>query len=149
MINNVEFIPKSKMKSMRVVSWFLGKRFMTNFWTTIRFPFSKKTIIAYPDSVENPHELRYISTIEHELIHARDMSTGWGLFKTFMFYFFIPLPIFFSGRWFVERKAYLHNIINHGYNIDRVVETLWNGYVFPWPKSLMKKWFITNKEKAE
>jgi len=80
-------------------------------------------------------------TLEHEMIHVEDMRSWWGLLKSALLVSLLPLPILFSGRWYVERYAYLHNIINHGYNIDRCVNLLWSGYGWAWPKPLMKKWF--------
>jgi len=72
------------------------------------------------------------------------------LFRAFWLYLFLPLPVLFSGRWYFERHAYLHNIINHGYSIERVVDTLWNNYLWCWPKPLMKKWFERKvKERKE
>lgn len=111
---------------------------MINFWTTYRLPF-KKPVITYPNDINNP--MLYPHILEHEIIHVEDMRSPWGLFKSFCLVWLLPLPIFFSGRWFIERKAYLHNIKNHNYEIEWVVDTLWNSYGWCWPKFLMRRWF--------
>jgi len=137
---------------MRVVGFVLKPftpTFMTHFWTTFRIPFGKP-IISYPLNVEDPTEERYAPVLQHEKIHSEDERSTWGLFKMFWLYFFLPLPVLFSGRWYVERYAYLHNMINHtdnGYTVERGVESLWNNYLWAWPKPLMRKWF--NKKLEE
>jgi len=145
---NVLLLPKNKSWPMRIIGFF-SKSFMYNFWTTYRLPFQKKARITYPPGT-NPMEKWYIPTLEHELIHVKDMSTAWGLFKMFWLVWLLPLPIIFSGRWFIERYAYLHNILNHGRKIEDVVDILWSGYLWAWPKCLMRKWFNKKvKEKGE
>jgi len=144
--NNVNLIPKADSKLMRTVGWVLKPftpSFMTHFWTTYRIPFKKPTI-AYPSIVQEAAHDKYKSTLEHEMMHAEDMRSGWGLFKMFCLLLFFPMPVIFSGRWYIERYPYLHNMINHasrGYTVEREVENLWNNYIWAWPKPLMKKWF--------
>jgi hypothetical protein len=137
--HNVLLLPKDKSWPMRIIGFF-SKTFTYRFWTTYRLPFQKKARITYPPDV-NPIKPWHLPTLEHELIHVKDMSTSWGLFKIFWLLWLIPLPIIFSGRWFIERHAYLHNIINHDRKIESVVNILWNGYGWVWPKYLMRKWF--------
>jgi hypothetical protein len=141
--HNINLVSKADSKLMKVIGWFLKPftpTFMTEFFTTMRLPFQKRPTIYYPTTINDPISRQ--STMEHELIHADDMRTGWGLFKMAMLVSIFPLPIIFSGRWYIERKAYLHNIVNHNYNIDAVVNSLWSNYLIPWPKPLMKKWFL-------
>ncbi len=137
---NVKFISKKESVVMRIIGFF-SRTFMYDFWTTYRLPFQKKVRITYPPDTIEPMGERYKGTREHELIHAIDMGTSWGLFKMFWLLWLIPLPIIFSGRWFFERYAYLYNLLYHGYKIDYVVDALWGGYGWAWPKCLMKKWF--------
>jgi len=148
---NVNLILKKKSRFMRFVGFFLGRSFMEDFWTTYRLPFQKKGTITYPDSndLSKYEEIpKWMwPTLEHELIHIEDMKSGWGLFKMFWLVWLLPLPIIFSGRWFIERHAYLHNILNHGRSIEKSVDVLWSGYGWAWPKCLMRKWF--NKKVAE
>lgn len=145
---NVKLICKSESKLMRFTDKFLSlfgtKDFMSKFWTTYRLPFGK-AVITYPVNETNPLECK--SILEHELIHVKQMETWRGLLLTALFVSLFPLPIFFSGRWFIERNAYLYNIIHHNYEIEWVVNTLWNGYGWCWPRPLMKKWFIKQKAK--
>lgn len=142
--NNVVIKPKSKSWPMKLIGFF-SKKFMLDFWTVYRLPFGKPTI-THPDAITDPLDPKYTSTIEHEMIHVEDLRSAWGLFKAFWLVWLLPLPVLFSGRWYLERHAYLHNIINHRYPIDAVVDALWNGYLWPWPKSMMTKWF---EEKVE
>ena len=136
---NVHLVSKNKSWLMRFVGLF-SKKFMTKFWTTFRIPFCKPTI-SYPSNITDPMNLKYEPTREHELIHVEYIKSSYGLFKAFCLYFLFPLPILFSGRWFIEFPAYLHNIKNHGYDIEKVVNTLWTNYLWCWPKSLMRKKF--------
>lgn len=135
--HDVKVICKSESKLMSLIGWFFPA-FMTYFWTTYRLPFGKPTI-TYPTSVSDP--MKSQSVLEHELVHCKDMRSGWGLFKMFWLVWLLPMPIIFSGRWFIERHAYLHNILNHGYELERAVSILWNGYGWAWPKPLMRRWF--------
>jgi hypothetical protein len=151
--HNVGLIRKDKSIPMKIIGFF-SSNFMNHFWTTYRLPFQKKGTITYPKS-NNLSKYKEIPEwaqpiLEHELIHIEDMKSGWGLFKMFWLVWLLPLPIIFSGRWFIERHAYLHNILNHGRSIEDSVNTLWSGYLWAWPKCLMQKWFNKKvKEKGE
>ncbi len=134
---NVKLIPKSKSLSMRLVGFF-SKRFM-DFWTTYRLPFQKQVKITYPDRVTNPAS--HTNTLEHELIHKIWFAKWHGPLMIIPLVSLFPLPILFSGRWIVERYAYLYDILYHGYSIEYVIHILWNSYGWCWPKSLMRKWF--------
>lgn len=134
---NVRLIPKNKSKLMKAVGIF-SKKFMTDYWTTYRV-FGSKPTISYSVGETNP--MGRMDMLEHELIHVEDMRSTWGLIKTAALYFAVPLPILFSGRWFVERKAYLHDIKAGHDSVDSAIESLWRGYIYPWPRRLMRKWF--------
>lgn len=143
--NKVKLILKKKSRFMRFSAFFLGKGFMENFWTTYRLPF-KGPVITYPDSndiskFENIPDWA-VPVLEHEMIHVEDLRSTWGLVKSALLVSVLPLPVLFSGRWFLERHAYLHGMVKYGDDVDERVEALWNGYFYPWPKSLMKKWFL-------
>lgn len=124
---------------MRLAALILGRGFMNNFWTTYRLPFQKVPTITYPPSVFEP--LRFISTLDHEMVHVEDLRKPFAPIYMGLLVSIFPLPILLSGRWWIERKAYLQNIIHHGYDIEYVVDTLWHRYAWCWPRSLMRKWF--------
>ena len=135
--HDVKLIAKYDSKLMSLIGFFL-KSFMTDFWTTYRLPWTKP-IITYPDGTKDP--LSHISTLEHELIHTDDVRSFLGLLKTFLLYFFVPLPVLFSGRWYVEFPAYLNDITKYNMNVERAVDILWSSYLWCWPKPLMRKKF--------
>jgi len=61
--------------------------------------------------------------------------------------FLVPLPVLLSGRWYVEREAYLDEIRRGRKTIDRAVEQLWGfGYLYPWLPFLMRRWFTKQLE---
>lgn len=144
--HGVRLIPKSKSKFMWLVGLILGKRFM-DFWITYRLPFQKATTITYPPKTDDP--MKYKSVLEHELVHAKLLEKWYGPVLGALLVSVFPLPILFSGRWFIERSAYLCNILNHGYEVDWVIDTLWDNYLFCWPKSLMKRWFLKKIKEYE
>ena len=69
----------------------------------------------------------------------------WGLLL-WISYLLLPLPIglaWFRFRW--EREAYLPEILQapeRALAIERVVESLWRGYAYPWPRAWMRRWFV-------
>lgn len=139
--HDVDFVCKDKLWSMRLVGFF-WKRFMTVFWTTMRFPF-QRGFVAYPVGLTEAQALadnkRWIR--EHELIHKKQQEGWWGLTKSFFLYFIVPLPIFFSGRWFLERGPYLNDIKNKRRTPAEAAQVLWSSYAWPWPESWMREWF--------
>lgn len=139
--HDVDFVCKDKLWSMRLVGFF-WKRFMTDFWTTMRFPF-QRGFIAYPTGLTEAQALSDSKKgiRAHELVHKKQQEGWWGLTKSFFLYFIVPLPIFFSGRWFIERPAYLLDIKSKRLTLEKAVAILWNSYLFPWFPSLMKSWF--------
>lgn len=138
-LNNVKFVPKSKSWLMRALASVFPRT--RDCWTTYRLP-GGKAVIAHPDYVVDPLAHRRI--IEHELVHVKQQASFWGLLKSAIFATVFPLPVFFSGRWFIERDAYLQEIKNLGGTdiaINAAVDTLWDGYLWPWPRKLMYAWF--------
>ena len=132
-------------------------------FTVIRLPGFDRPVIWVPDSYMSRPDFieRYDGVLSHELVHCHQQSTWWGVVMTLLQVTVLPLPVFFSGRWFVERHAYLRDIRRKKktrYNIrgdgkimeysDREVMTpeiaaqkMWDQYGWPWPKRLMVKWF--------
>lgn len=131
-------IPKSKSPLMWLFSLVLGKSFMTDFWTTYRLPFCRAKI-TYPDSVKNPEEYHWV--IDHEMFHVKQLAPWYGPIWMLLLATLFPLPMFYSGRWFIERHAYLHDIKRGQIGIVAAVDTLWNGYGRCWPRESMRKWF--------
>lgn len=139
--HNVRITPKTELLLMRWAGKLLGERFMTIYWTTYRLPFGKG-IIAYPSNANDPMDKRWKDVIDHELIHIEQQRSAWGLFKSFLFYFLIPLPILFSGRWFIEREPYSKVDIARGRKTPQsAANQLWSDYGKPWPRKWMADWF--------
>jgi hypothetical protein len=114
----------------------LGNRaFMERYWTTLG------RTIYYPSCVTEP--LAHPVVLEHELVHVRQWRR-WGLWMWFS-YLCLPVPVglaWFRFRW--EREAYLVELAHardRAREIDRIVNTLWYGYAFPWPRRWMRRWF--------
>jgi hypothetical protein len=141
---NVNLTPKTESKLMLAIGKVLGPWFVKNFWTTIRLPGQRPTIYySSNNDLRNYDEIPNWAwgVLEHELMHAEQQRTTWGLFKSALLYSILPLPLLFSGRWLLEREPYLNDIKNGRITVDQSVNMLWEYYFFPWPKSLMKKWF--------
>lgn len=145
-MNRVRFRPKSELWWARAIGFFWAD-FMTKWWTTIRFPF-QLSVIAYPDGID-PMEPRYAWIVAHEMEHVEQQRGPWGLFKSAMLCFFVPLPVVFSGRWYLEREPYLHNILGGHKTIDKAVDNLWRFYLWAWPKPRMRRWFERKVLEAE
>ena len=107
-------------------------------WMTYRLPFQRYVRITYPIFIADPETSL---TLQHELCHVPIFSTWWGPWVVPLLVSLIPLPVLFSGRWFVERWAYLADIKAGRITIDQAVDNLWNLYAYAWPKSLMYRWF--------
>jgi len=144
--NKVKLIAKRDSFFMKLVSLFVP-RFMTRYWTTYRLPFQRLPRIAYPNGVEDP--MKNLGTLDHEMIHVGQLRPWYGPLWLSMLYTLFPFFVLFSGRWFVERRAYLLDIQNGRKTLESAVETLWKAYFYPWPKSLMRKWFTKEIRKAQ
>ena len=114
--------------------------FLIRWWTTVRFPFCRG-VIAYPDTVDDPMRPGYAWVLDHELVHVVQQQSAWGLFESAVLYFLLPLPIVFSGRWFIERRAYLLDIQAGHQTVESAAYNLWRYYLWAWPKPLMRRWF--------
>ena len=136
----VVFVRKDESALMRTIGWVLGAWFMERFWTTLRFPFCDPRIY-YPTSVQEFWDDRYDWIIQHELVHARQFRSWYGPAWLALLYVLAPLPVLFSGRWFIERRAFAQDIRYGKRTPESAAQTLWDFYVWPWPKSLMIKWF--------
>lgn len=110
-----------------------------DYWTTYRVP-GRIGVITYPSHIKDPR--KHPKILEHERVHVEQQRTAWGLFKSFWLVWLLPLPVLFSGRWFIERPAYLLDIRNGRHSLESAVSVLWGGYFYPWPRKLMRQWFI-------
>lgn len=145
---SVRLVRKDRLWSMRMVGWILRVlpafrrgEFVTTWWTTYRLPWQSKPTIAYPTRVLDPMSLAYLHVRQHELVHADNMQTLISLAGMLMLYILVPLPVFFSGRWFIERYAYLGDIEAGMYTPEEAAGILWSNYAWPWPRQLMIGWF--------
>lgn len=121
--------------------WDRGRVFMERFWTTWkRVPWSAHVYILFPSRVRNP--ALHPATLVHEEYHVRQMRTTWGWVKTVLLYTVLPLPVFLSGRWLVERGAFLIDIKAGAKTVDEAVDFLHRHYLRPWPRSWMRRWFL-------
>lgn len=159
------FRKKSELRLMRAVAWFLnrlpkvvrgegysavriprGDLFMRSYATTYRLPCQKLPWAAHPDlwDVVDP---RFRDLWDHEGIHAKDMSTAWGLFKMFWLLWLLPLPVVISGRWYIERWVFLQDIERGPLTLEQAAEILWRDYFFAWPRSWAIRWWKAQLEK--
>ena len=132
-------MPKRGSRLMRLLALLLygiGVRGLSErYWTTIA------RTIYYPTSVHDPfaHPL----VLEHELVHVRQWQR-WGVLF-WLSYLLLPLPFglaWFRFRW--EREAYLvqlEHAADRELEITRIVDALWSGYAWPWPRAWMRRWF--------
>jgi hypothetical protein len=129
----VKFVSKDDSRVMKLIG-LLRPDFTKTYWTTVG------NTIYYPTNVKDPYHKCHSDTVKHELVHVeqyRKLSVPLFLFL----YLFVPFPVFFSYfRWRFEREAYLTQI-RAGALTENVVQALWNGYLFPWPRFLMRRWF--------
>ena len=97
--------------------------------------------------VKDPFQ--YKNILEHELVHVEQWKK-WGIIL-WITYLFLPVPFGFAWfRWRWEREAYLVQIrssSNCEKKINQIVNSLWYGYGWTWPKSWMRQWFL-NKIKS-
>ena len=138
--DDVILVRKDASWTMWALSWILGADFMTKWWTTYRWPFQKARI-AFPTTLTAAQAIMKVDTLNHELVHVEQFRPWWGPPVIFALEVLFPLPVLFSGRWFVERPAFLLDIKTKRRTIDQAVDKLWTGYFYPWPRSLMRRWF--------
>jgi hypothetical protein len=108
------------------------------FWMTHRFPFCQARI-THPPSARNP--ALQINVLRHESFHVEQLRPWYGPLWSFLLVSLLPLPVLFSGRWFLERWPYLDDIRQGRRTVDDVVHILWSSYWWAWPPFLMRRWF--------
>lgn len=146
--SDVLLISKASSWPMVVLGWIVGDDFMTRWWTTYRLPFQRKVRITYPALIVIP-EL-HADTIRHEYVHADQFLKWWGPWLIPLLYVLIPLPTFLSGRWWIERGAYLVDIRAKCLTVEESVQILWKDYGWCWPRRWMRTWFARQlAEKAD
>jgi len=138
--NQVKLVRKRDVWFFRAFSVFVPS--FAESWTTYRLLFQKRARITYPEYVRSPME--HLHILQHELIRAKDLMKWYGPVWMLLLATILPLPIYFSGRWFIERHAYLDDIKRGVRTVDSAVSTLWSAYGRPWPRSLMRQWFLKN-----
>lgn len=154
---NVVVYRKSDLPLMRLVAKFLsifpkidgrtrGEIFMTEYATTYRKPWDKLPIFAVPDEWDLSDKRRE-GLWEHERVHADDMRTLWQLTKMFCLLLFFPMPIIFSGRWYIERYAKLVNMRRGELTPEKAADDLWGFYLWAWPRKMAIKWWKEQLEK--
>lgn len=138
-----------KVRTKDEVWWWraIGKVFpplYKRYWTTM----TARTIWA-PAFYSTSDLEKDATTIRHELVHAeqaRKYPFFWQLGYLIVFF-----PVFFAYvRWVSERWGYMVNIREGGRYEDTIewaVDSLWNGYAWPWPKPLMRRWFLKQLKK--
>lgn len=139
MTNNVKLKPRSSFWLTRFLDKFGGGVY----WTTVG------DTIYYPYIYDLKTAQSFTEIIEHEQVHLRQYKK-YGTVPFLFLYALVFLPVFLSYfRWKFEREAYLVGIVKYGDNIDEVVKVLWNGYGCPWPKTLMRRWFVKQLAEAK
>lgn len=137
----IRFVQKKDSKLMSFIGFF-NQSFMENFWTTVgQTIYTPVGVIIQNEEDKLTHRI----AIEHEMVHVRQCNKLTVPLFLFL-YFLVPLPIFFSYfRWRFEREAYLTQLKANVTDVEEVVDVLWNGYFYPWPKTWMKRWFKKHK----
>jgi hypothetical protein len=135
--HKVIYLPASKSRIRRGMRWFVGPQF----WMTYRLPFQRSIRISYPDAVKDPKAVLWADIVDHEMVHVEQFSRWWAPWFFPLLYAILPLPAGFSGRWYIERRAYLRDIMVGRSTVDEAVRVLWQLYLMPWPPVLMRRWF--------
>lgn len=132
----LRFVRKDRSLLMQALAWVLApllggrEAFMRQWWTTLG------TTIYYPVDVEHPHDH---PMVEHEAVHALQFQR-WGWLALGLLYV-LPLPVLLSGRWWIERPAYLVDILAGRRTPEQAADILWGSYLWPWPRPWMLRWF--------
>jgi len=129
-MENVKLKPRSSHWLLRIIDKIIGANI---YWTTIG------DTIYHPDAIDNPE--MFVEIIEHEKVHIEQYKKlGVPLFMFLYIFMFLPIGLSYF-RFRLEREAYLVEL-KHGASVDQVVDTLWRYYGWPWPKFLMRRWFL-------
>lgn len=140
----VQLVSKEEDPIMRAVGLVLGRAFMDSFWTTYRLPFCAPRV-CYPSAVKLPGA--HWETLDHELVHVEQLASWWGPLVMLLGATLLPLPSIYSGRWFIERRAYLRDIQAGRRTVGEAVDILDSYYGHPWPREIMTAWFNANLDK--
>lgn len=135
--NDYVVVVKNEDRLMRFIGWFSAS-FMRRA-TTYRLPFMRAAKVCIPANV-GPK--LYLDVVEHEKVHVDQFAPWYGPWWVIAAQV-LPLPVFFSGRWFVERDAYLQEIKHGTRTLEEAIDVLWSQYGWCWPRKLMRKWFIS------
>jgi len=140
--DDVMLVAKQQSPTMRLLGVFLGARFMTHFWTTYRLPFQRRVRISYPMNARGMGTVIDGAgpVIEHEMHHVEQFRPWWGPWVFIALAVLLPLPVLFSGRWFIERRAYLNDIRKGRCTVEQAADMLWRSYGWCWPRPLMRRW---------
>lgn len=145
---DVKYISKADSWLMKLAGFFtkiFGVPF-SRMWTTmgsrIYYP---ATMAKYPaegtDGAKAAWIAQHQAIIQHELVHVAQFKR-WTIFGVGFLYLIFPLPVLFSGRWWIERPAYLLDI-RSGYRTPQsAAHTLTKSYFYPWPNKWMIDWFL-------
>jgi hypothetical protein len=138
----LRFVPKDQSWLMRQIGR-LWPQFITVWWTTLRVPFRPAVIYHPPKQRRGTHW----KTIWHELRHVEQFEPWYG--PLWMAFLFVAPPfVLFSGRWFIERSAYLRDVLLGTRSPENAASTLWRYYGWPWPPALMRAWFHKHLEES-
>jgi hypothetical protein len=105
---------------------------------TYRLPFQSYVRVTHPDLIA---PMSRPDIVEHEMYHVTQFESWWGPWLIPLAASLFPLPVLLSGRWFIERWAYLGDIKAGRLTVEAAAETLWGLYGWCWPKPLMRRWF--------
>lgn len=144
-LHNVTLLRADKSLIRRWMRWMVP----LSTFMTFRLPFQEFPTITCSVYMDLHGHLSGFDfdLLSHELVHARQFRSWWAPWVLPLLATILPLPIIFSGRWFIEREAYLDDL-SRGTAIEAAVNKLWREYAWPWPRSLMRSWFKKNLYRA-
>lgn len=123
---------------------------LAQMYLVYRLPFQQFARLSCPEGYSYLRVITDKRIMLHESHHIEQFSTWWGPWLIPLAAGLFPLPFIFSGRWFIERGAFLKSEIALGHmNVDQAAEVLWENYGKPWPKPLMRAWFRKQRRKHE
>lgn len=114
-------------------------------WMVYRWPWEREVRVTHPDNVD-PRSPDRARVRRHEFHHVQDFWPWWGPWVCIALAVLFPLPFLFSGRWFLERRAYRDGIDLGFITVDEVVNSLWSRYGWAWPKPWMRRWLETHRK---
>ena len=128
------------MKFLSMLLFLFNKNFMSHFTTHI--PFLKKIYLPSNWTLYSAKTQDLI--IKHELIHFAQ----WKKYKTLFTvgYVLLPLPIWWTLRYYWEREAYLVNY-REGRSLNSIVDNLcgknylWAGSLWP-GRNRTREWYL-------